>query len=202
MRNEIERADHWNQRYESGSTPWDSGLPSTELRRLLDEFDVQPCRVVELGCGTGTNAILLAQLGYEVTAVDCSPLAIERARTKASQAGVEINWACSDVCSLESPAEPFPLVFDRGCFHCIRRDVGVDAILAVLDRVTSTGSKYIVLTGNANEEREHGPPGLTDAEIRHDLGGLFTIDQLRPFYFEDAGGEQGPLGWSCLATRK
>lgn len=202
MKNEVDRTEHWNQRYESGNTPWDSGLPSAELRRVITDTGVEPCRVLELGCGTGTNAILLAQLGFEVTAVDCSPLAIEQAKAKALRVNIGVDWICDDVCSLKTPAEPFPLVFDRGCFHCIRRDVGVDAILAALDRVTTTGSKYIVLTGNANEEREHGPPGLTDAEIRHDLGGLFTIDQLRPFYFEDAGGEQGPLGWSCLATRK
>lgn len=194
--------EHWNQRYETESTPWDSGLPSAELRRVLAECEIKPCRVLELGCGTGTNAILLAQLGFDVTAVDCSPLAIEQAQAKAEQAGIEISWICGDVCSLDEPTEPFPLVFDRGCYHCIRRDVSVDAILATLERVTATGSRYIVLTGNCNEEREHGPPGLSEADIRCDLDGLFTIEQLRPFYFEDAGGVQGPLGWSCVAIRK
>lgn len=202
MKNEIDRMEHWNQRYNAGNTPWDSGLPSAELRRVLAECEIKPCRVLELGCGTGTNAILLAQLGFDVTAVDCSPLAIEQAEAKAVQAGVDVSWICGDVCSLDTPAEPFPMVFDRGCFHCIRRDVTVDAILATLERVTAIGSRYIVLTGNCNEEREHGPPGLFEANIRCDLGGLLTIDQIRPFYFEDAGGEQGPLGWSCVATRK
>jgi methyl halide transferase len=68
--------------------------------------------------------------------------------------------------------------------------------------VTATGSQLVVFTGNANEKREHGPPGLFDEDIRSDLGDLFEINHLRPFYFEDAGGEQGPLGWSCLATRR
>lgn len=198
----MDRTSHWNQRYESGSTPWDSGLPSAELRRIVDESKIQPCRVLELGCGTGTNAILLAQLGFEVTAVDLSPLAIEQAIAKAEEAGVNVDWNCDDVCSIDQPDEPFPLVFDRGCFHCIRRDVAVEAILQTLERVTATGSRLIVFTGNANEKREHGPPGLFEEDIRNDLGALFEINQLRPFYFEDAGGEQGPLGWSCLATRR
>jgi methyl halide transferase len=198
----MNRTKHWNQRYETGSTPWDSGLPSAELRRVLDEADIQPCRVLELGCGTGTNAIQFAKLGFDVTAVDLSPLAIEQATRKSAAAGVDVAWICGDVCSIEQPSEPFPLVFDRGCFHCIRRDVTVDAILQTLERVTATGSQLIVFTGNANEKREHGPPGLVEEDIRSDLGDLFEINHLRPFYFEDAGGEQGPLGWSCLATRR
>jgi ubiquinone/menaquinone biosynthesis C-methylase UbiE len=198
----MDRTEHWNQRYETGSTPWDSGLPSAELRRVIAEAGIQPCRVLELGCGTGTNAVLLAQLGFEVTAVDLSPLALEQAEAKAEQAGVEVAWTCGDVCSIERPDEAFPLVFDRGCFHCIRRDVSVDVILETLERVTAAGSQLIVFTGNANEQREHGPPGLFEDDIRTDLGGLFEINHLRPFYFEDAGGEQGPLGWSCLGTRR
>ena len=198
----MDRTQHWNQRYESGSTPWDSGLPSTELRRVIEEANIKPCRVLELGCGTGTNAVLLAQLGFDVTAVDLSPLAIAQAKQKASDASVDVSWICGDVCSIAKPNEAFPLVFDRGCFHCIRRDVGVDAILKTLERVTVAGSQLIVFTGNANEQREHGPPGLFEEDIRADLGSLFEINHLRPFHFEDAGGEQGPLGWSCQATRR
>jgi len=198
----MDRTQHWNHRYETGSTPWDSGLPSAELRGIIEESGIQPCRVLELGCGTGTNAILLAELGFEVTAVDLSPLAIEQVERKAAEAGVDVSWVCGDVCSIVQPSEPFPLVFDRGCFHCIRRDVSVDVILQTLERVTAVGSLLIVFTGNANEKREHGPPGLFEEDIRTDVGGLFEINHLRPFYFEDAGGEQGPLGWSCQATRR
>ncbi len=198
----MDRTQHWNERYETGSTPWDSGLPSVELRRVISEAKIQPCRVLELGCGTGTNAVLLAQLGFEVTAIDLSALAIEQAMQKASEAGVEVTFICGDVCSIARPSEPFPLVFDRGCFHCIRRDVGVGIILETLERVTAAGSQLIVFTGNANEKRDHGPPGLFEEDIRQELDGLFEISQLRPFFFEDAGGEQGPLGWSCLAIRR
>ena len=198
----MDVSEHWNQRYESGNTPWDSGLPSAELRRIIAETGLQPCRILELGCGTGTNAIYLAQQGFEVTAVDCSQLAIDEARQRAAAAGVEVTWLCADVCSLETPDEPYPVGFDRGCFHCVRRDGRVEHILQTLKRMTAPGSKYIVLTGNANEKREHGPPGLFEEDIRKDLGELFQIDQLREFHFEDPGGVQGPLGWSCLATRR
>lgn len=198
----MDRSEHWNQRYATGSTPWDSGLPSKELQLILSESGIGPCRVLEVGCGTGTNAILLAQQGFDVTAVDLAPLAIRQAKTKAKEAGVEIIWVCGDVCALEKPAVPYPLVFDRGCYHCIRRDVDVSKILQTYERVTTTGSRLILLTGNASEGREHGPPGLVEDDLRRELGSLFEINQLRPFRFEDAGGVEGPLGWSCVATRR
>ena len=82
----------WNTRYVEGDLPWDSGLASRELRRVLDETGIAPCRALELGCGTGTNAIELARRGFDVTAVDCAPRALEIAQRKATAAGVTVNW--------------------------------------------------------------------------------------------------------------
>lgn len=192
--------DHWNERYEVGNTPWDSGLPSRELRRVLDEEQIEPCRAMELGCGTGTNSVFLASRGFEVTAVDCSALALEAACALGKREDVSVEWICADVCELPIPDEPFPFVFDRGCYHCCRRDNR--SILKTLERITEPGSRFLVLTGNADEPREHGPPQLTEQQIRDDLGELFAVDFIRSFYFEDPGGVKGPLGWSCLLTRR
>ena len=73
----------WEQRYRDGETPWNSGLVSKELQRVLRERGIEPCRALELGCGVGTNAVFLAEQGFEVTAVDCAPLALERAGAEA-----------------------------------------------------------------------------------------------------------------------
>ena len=64
----LERTRDWHKRYSDKDTPWDSGQPSRELERILEEGWIKPCRVLELGCGTGTNAVYLAQRGFEVTA--------------------------------------------------------------------------------------------------------------------------------------
>ena len=156
-------AEHWNSRYEAGTTPWDSGLASRELRLRIEEQKLAPCRVLELGCGSGTNAVFLAELGFDVTATDCSDVALAKGKTLAQQRGVRVNWICGDVCELDF-GEPFPFVFDRGCFHCCRRERM--PILPALERATTAGWKMLVLTGNANEERDHGPPLLTEAELR------------------------------------
>ena len=56
--------------YQTGDTPWDSGVPSAELIRVLDAGLLPGKTVLEIGCGTGTNAIGFARRGYRVTAVD------------------------------------------------------------------------------------------------------------------------------------
>src|SRR5256712_338929 len=73
--------------YATGETPWDSGIPSAELVRVLDAGLLPGKTVLEIGCGTGTNAIALARRGYRVTAVDFVDMAVRRAREKSQQAG-------------------------------------------------------------------------------------------------------------------
>src|SRR5690242_10320902 len=93
----------WNERYEKGDTPWETGQPSSELQRVVAEVSIKPCRAVELGCGTGASAVWLAQQGFDVTAIDLSGLAIEQARRRADEAGVRVNFLVADV--LHPPAE-------------------------------------------------------------------------------------------------
>lgn len=190
----------WEQRYSSGETPWDSQRPSKELARLLKEFPAPGRRALELGCGTGTNAVALASQGFEVTAVDCSPTALQLAREKAIAAGVEIEWIEADVHNFGAGLKPFDLVFDRGCYHCCRR-VDLSGFLATLETVTRPGTLFVCLTGNADEQ-EPGPPRVRGEEICAELEPLFRIRELRAFRFEDAGGLEGPLGWSVAAERR
>src|SRR5437868_13790754 len=79
----------WDASYRSGNPPWETGRPSEELQRVIAEQGIRPCRVVELGCGTGINAIWLAQQGFDVTALDFSPLAIAKAQKRAAESEKE-----------------------------------------------------------------------------------------------------------------
>lgn len=191
----------WNQRYADETTPWDSGLGSRELTAVLDELGLRSGRALELGCGTGTNAVLLARRGFEVTGVDVAPLAIERARARAAGADVRVRFEVADVTEWVGDVEPFDLVFDRGCFHCVR-STGLYGYLATLRRVTRPGTVAVFLAGNADSVEAHGPPPMTVEEIGRELSPMFELDHVRRFHFEDAGGVQGPLGWSILGRRR
>ena len=204
---------HWDQRYLSGDAPWNSGLVSRELVRVLREERITPCRAFELGCGTGINAVALAQQGFEVSAADFSPVAIERARTQADEAGVAVRFAAADLCRWEDLRSALGVagaavcerrcsfLFDRGCYHCVRR-VNLAGFLETVDWLAAPDARLLLLCGNANDQMEHGPPRVTELEIREQWCRHFEIEWLREFRFEDRGGVPGPLGWSCLMARR
>lgn len=188
---------HWDTRYQQGDIPWDTGLPSSELQRVLAEEKVPPCRALELGCGTGTNSIWLAQQGFEVTGIDLSPLALEQARAKALHAGVKVDFVAADILKPQELGAPFSFFFDRGCYHCVRR-LDAQGFVDVLDRLTAPAAAGLVLAGNAREPHDPGPPVVTEAEIRGELGRCFRIVRLREFRFDPSPTlSERFLGWSC-----
>lgn len=95
--------------------PWDTGISPPELMSLLAEKP--PRLALDLGCGTGTNAIMLAHHHWQVTAVDFSWKAINLARRKARQTGVQVDFKVGDVTRLEWLNDSFDLILDIGCFH-------------------------------------------------------------------------------------
>lgn len=195
-------ADDWNRRYEQADVPWDSNLVSRELQRLVESGEVAPCAAIEFGCGTGTNAVYLAEQGFQVTGVDLAPLAIERATARAQASKVDVRFLCGDVTRLDEIKAPLDFVFDRGCYHCVRRAGLLGGYMATVARLTKPGSRMLVLAGNPDDSDPGGPPKVAAAQLLAEFEPLFRVERLAAFRFEDAGGIEGPLGWSCLLTRR
>jgi SAM-dependent methyltransferase len=194
----------WDVHYQSGSPPWETGRPSDELQRFIAELKMPPCRVIELGCGSGINAIWLAQQGFDVTGVDFSPLAIEKAKRRAADANAAVRFILGDVLDLPEKFEPFPFFFDRGCYHAVRRN-DVQAYLRTLREVTAPGSLGLILTGNARDPHEpgQGPPVVSAEEIHAELGTVFEIVRLHEFYFDQNEGDgRRFLAWACMLRRQ
>lgn len=190
----------WDAMYREGTPPWETGLPSGELVRTIREKLLPRGTALELGCGTGANAVYMASRGFEVTAVESSPTALDRARTRAALAGVSVRFVLDDVFKFARTCGPFHLVYDAGFYHFIRRN-DLDRFLDLLWRVTCPGSYYFTLAGATGEEAEDGPPQVSEQEIRMELGRLFEFLHLRPFRFESPRRPEGYLGWSCLLRR-
>jgi methyl halide transferase len=190
----------WEQSYQSGDLPWDSGHPSSELQRVLGAERIATGLALELGCGTGTNAIWLAQQGFDVTAVDISPTAIGRAKEKASAAGVALRFVVADVAQAPDLGGPFQFLFDRGCYHCVR-DVNLSGYLQTVEKNLGSEALGLILTGNDHEPRT-GPPEVSEEQIRSELGRVFTILRLREFRFDLVGDQPAHLAWSCLVKRR
>lgn len=197
---------NWNDRYSTKDTPWDSGEASHELQRVLEQGLIRPCRALELGCGTGTNAIFLAQQKFDVTAFDLSTLAIEQAKAKAVRGRLNVRFEAGDILHLPDLGKPFGFVFDRGVYHHLR-NVDLFGFLKTLDRVTQPGSLYFTLARNANEPQgeDGGPPQAHAHDLCKELAPLFDLVQLREFKFFGVvvqGHAITPLGWSALWRRR
>jgi methyl halide transferase len=191
----------WNEHYQSGQPPWETGQPSSELARVIAEERIQPCRIIELGCGSGINAVWLAQQGFDVTAVDFNELAIEKARRRAAEAGVAVRFVLADVLNFTERYEPFPFVFDRGCYHAVR-DPHALAYVRTLKHITRSGSLGLILTGNAREPHVPGPPVVSEEQFHAELEPAFEIVRLREFRFDTADPAiPAFLAWSCLLRR-
>ncbi len=189
----------FHQRYATAATPWDTGVPSRELLRAIESGELPGRTVLELGCGTGTNAIELARRGYRVTAVDLVELPVEKGREKARQAKVTVDFRVGDLTRIDLGG-PYDLLFDSGLYHGQRhRDLA--GFLAALERVSRPGTRWLSLAGNANEPHADGPPVVTEAEFRGELSGLFRILRVHEFRWDLGPGFQ-PLGWSILLERR
>jgi SAM-dependent methyltransferase len=192
---------NWEEHYRSGTPPWDSGRPSSELIRVVEAEHSNPCRAIELGCGTGTNAVWLAQQGFDVTAIDLVPLAIEQAIDRAAKAGVKIRFLSLDLLTLPDLGAPFDFLFDRGCYHAVRRE-NATGYLDAIDRLLRPGATALILAGNAKEPLDPGPPVVSEEELRSELGSRFEIIALREFRFDAIlGTDVKPLAWSCLLQK-
>jgi len=191
----------WNERYRDGNLPWDTGLPSSELQQVVSRQAIQPCRALEIGCGTGTNTVWLAQRGFEVTGIDLAPLAVQRAEQRAQAAGLKARFLVADVLQLPDLGPPFSFFFDRGCYHAVRR-AAPDQYAPAVARQLAAGARGLILAGNAREPHDSGPPVVTEQQIRDELGLAFHILDLHEFRFDEAPGIQERfLGWSCLVEK-
>lgn len=190
----------WEAMYRRGTPPWDTGRPCSELVRIVTERTLRPCSVLEIGCGTGANAIYLSRQRFEVTAVDASPLALERARLRCEQQSGLVRFVLADVFDFARHAGRFDLIFDAGFYHFIRQ-TQLEKFLDLLWWVTQPGSHYLTFAGAAGETAEGGPPQVSEEEIRSELGRLFEIVHLRPCRLESPQRAEGYAGWSCLMRR-
>lgn len=195
---------NWEERYQQGgeALPWDIGTPAEELVEFFEMLESDPGRALEIGCGTGTNAIWMAARGVEVVATDISPTAIDTAREKSRTAGVSVEFKVSDILA-EIPADgAVDFVFDRGVFHVMEAARRVDFARRVAEML-GPGGYWLCLAGSADEKLSHevGPPQLKAGEVILACEESFEIHRLERAAFVLPDGAPR-LAWKVVFRKR
>lgn len=172
--------------YRNFRLPYDTGQPEEVLVRVVESGRVSPCRAIDLGCGTGRNAIYLAQKGFDVTGVDFASSAIGIAKKRAESMGLEVDFVVDDLTSLSHVSGPFQFLVDVGTLDVLHFRIR-DLYVRSVNRLIQPGSRYL-LDGwewrlNLWEQlllRRLGFWGaiLEPGEIEKRFGALFEIEEI------------------------
>jgi SAM-dependent methyltransferase len=190
----------WDSAYRGAPPPWDIGRPQPIVERLADEGAFRG-DVLDAGCGTGENALLLASRGLAVTGVDWSGRAIAAARSKAADRRLNVAFVVADALDLAALGRSFDSVLDSGLFHTFddERRAGYVRSLAA---VTQPGTGVHVLCFSELEPGDWGPRRVTQVEIRNAFAEGWTVAQIEAFRFATRLGPDGARGWHATIERK
>ena len=160
--------------YRLGITPWERDTVPTPLVELGAQYP-SPGRALDIGCGTGRDAVYLAARGWTVTGVDGVPRALDAAKQRAHASSVDVNWVRGDVTRLQTLGigEGYELLVDRGCFHGLT-DTERDQYAAGVAAVAAPGARLLMFAFRPRR-RGLGPRGVTSDQVTHHLGGAWEL---------------------------
>lgn len=179
-------------RYLFGDVPWDTGVSPPELLAFLDGHP--PGRALDLGCGTGTNALTLARRGWEVTAIDFSSRALRAARRRFARAGMTGVLALGDVAEMAAASGQYDLVLDIGCFHSLTPQRRAKYAHS-LSRHVGQGSTYLLYAFFTED-----PSTAAHWPARDEIAATFA-DSLRLTAFAAGFDRQRPSAWFTFVAR-
>lgn len=163
--------------YRLGFTPWDGHPLANALRSLVEGADaLPPGAALDLGCGTGDNAIYLADHGWQVTGVDFVDKPLTVARTKAGERPIRFSRA--DVTRLRAEGvasgegDGFDLIVDSGCLHGMSDD-DRDAYVREVTAVAATGARLLIVAFTPGTS--FGVPGIEPADVERRFGAHWVL---------------------------
>jgi len=181
----------WEDEYNK-TPPWEVGHPQSAFVDLFSSNELVLGKVLDLGCGTGENAIFLAQNGFSVVGIDLVPSAIEKAKQKAKGLGLEIDFSVGDALHLRFHSDEFDSVIDSGLFHIFddkRRLAYIDQIAKVL---RPEGGYFMLCFSEKEPTDWGGPRRVSKEEIEEVLAPNFEVNFIHDSILEsnihEAGG--------------
>jgi SAM-dependent methyltransferase/ketosteroid isomerase-like protein len=185
-----------DQKYRSA--PWETGRPQSAIVQLAHDGYLSG-RVLDVGCGTGDNALFLAGLARDVVGIDASKLAIEKASTKARQRGLAVDFVCGDATALPFSDQSFDSVLDCGLLHVLQEQ-DYERFIRGLHRVLRTDGSYHVLCLNEHAALA-GPRRLTKAELQSIFARDWVVGSIEETTFDVNLDVRAPTDASAWLAR-
>lgn len=173
-----------------GNAPWDIGRPQDAFIGLERDGMIKG-RVLDVGCGTGENALFLAGKGHEVWGVDIADLAVERAKAKNRKRGLSAHFMVGDALQLESLGTTFQTIIDCGFFH-ILDDEDRGRYLTSLSSVIEPGGIFHMLCFSHKATMATGPRHLTEQEIIDSFAGWTVLSIIDSHFDTNLAPKQVP----------
>ena len=192
----------WEEMYK-GTPPWDTGRPQPVFVELFKNGEIKKGRILDVGCGTGENALFLAENGCSVVGVDISHKAIELAKEKAAKRHLSADFFICDVLTLGSCLKEgeFDTVIDSGLFHTLS-DEQRPIFTEQLHRVLKDGGAYFMMCFSDKEPGEWGPRRVSKDEILRTFDLLFKVNYIKDTAFESRIRGGGAKAYLLSARKK
>ena len=183
----------------AGAPPWETGQPQPEIVRLAEQGEIRG-DVLDVGCGTGENALYLADCDHKVVGLDASPTAIDRATEKGRKRGLDATFRVCDALKLSECDRQFDTVIDSGLFHVFsdsERPIFVDGLQSRLHQE----GRYHMLCFSDHEPGTWGPRRVSRDEIKATFTRGWTVDEIQPVRFELNIESGGVHAWRATIIR-
>ncbi|OKH37019.1 SAM-dependent methyltransferase [[Phormidium ambiguum] IAM M-71] len=158
---------NWEKLYQEQaveSMPWFNSELDSDIEKSLIQLNLTTGNVLDVGTGPGTQAIILAQRGFQVTATDLSETAIKKAAARGEAKGLNINWKQDDILNSKLEGE-FDLIIDRGCFHVFPPESRQDYVNVAYSLLKPESFLFLKCFSSL-EPREGGPHKFTPEGIK------------------------------------
>jgi SAM-dependent methyltransferase len=179
---------------------WEIGRPQEDIMRLHARGGFKG-EVLDLGCGTGHNAIYLASQGLSVHGVDCVEVAIERARANAERVGSKATFEVMDVLNWEKPGKKYDTLLDSALFHIFSDEDRVNYAKTLANLVKVRGTLHILCFSD-QEPGTDGPRRIGERELI-DLFNMkgWLVEEIAEARYETNQHPDGARAWLATFVR-
>jgi 2-polyprenyl-3-methyl-5-hydroxy-6-metoxy-1,4-benzoquinol methylase len=185
--------------YRDGA-PWDIGRPQNEFVQLEAAGEIIGS-VLDVGCGTGENALFLAAQGHEVWGIDITARAINTAKTKAKERNLHVTFLKQNVLDLHALGKTFETVIDSGLFHVLSDEERSEFATSLASVLCRRGT-YFMLCFSELQPGSYGPRRVTQAEITNTFGRPWHINYIRPALMESTRSPGSIKAWLASISKE